>query len=178
MSGTQLFLLVAVGALAVVALAGVAILLAQVHALRRELAEARRADAAEQALADGVPDAAPNAEPHPGPGPAGEPSADNLPVRALRDQQIVLATLGHPLVRVAAVAHGVQRALRPENRDRITALMQRDLRRREKLRRREARRAARALDTRSSEVEPAGPTAPSEVRQRAARPPQRRDLAS
>jgi len=50
-----------------------------------------------------------------------------------------------PLVRAAAVAHGVRCALAPANRDRIRALVRRDLRRRHKLRLRAARRAARVL---------------------------------
>ncbi|MBA2639066.1 MAG: hypothetical protein H0U77_03515 [Nocardioidaceae bacterium] len=54
-------------------------------------------------------------------------------------QQIVAATLAHPLVRVSAFSYGVRRALRPENRDRLRALVRRDLRRRHKLRRRAAR---------------------------------------
>ncbi len=50
-----------------------------------------------------------------------------------------------PLVRAAAVAHGVRCALAPANRDRIRALVRRDIRRRHKLRMRAARRAARVL---------------------------------
>jgi len=50
-----------------------------------------------------------------------------------------------PLVRAAAVAHGVRCALAPANRDRIRALVRRDIRRRHRLRMRAARRAARVL---------------------------------
>jgi hypothetical protein len=58
------------------------------------------------------------------------------------------------------VTYGVRQALAPANRDRIAALVRRDLRRRERLRRRAARRAARVLPI------------------QAAAEPERRDIAS
>jgi len=61
-------------------------------------------------------------------------------VSAPSSQEVV-----QPLVRVAAVAHGVRCALAPANRDRIRALVRRDIRRRHKLRLRAARRAARVV---------------------------------
>ncbi|MDQ3415951.1 MAG: hypothetical protein M3474_02390 [Actinomycetota bacterium] len=132
MSGPQLALVVAVGVLALVALAGVAALLAQVRTLRRELAETfsqQRAPAGDAAPPPAV------VQPAVSPGPVSVPT----------NQQIVLATLGHPLVRVVALSHGLRQALRAENRDRIGAVVRRDLQRRQKLRRRAGRRAARAL---------------------------------
>ncbi|CAN5691320.1 hypothetical protein BH24ACT11_BH24ACT11_15270 [soil metagenome] len=140
MSGPQIALVVAVGVLALAALAGVAALLVQVRTLRRELAEksSQQPAPAQQAAA-----AAEAARP-----PAFvRTTAPSVSAPAPTNRQIVLATLGHPLVRVAAVSHGLRQALRAENRDRIGAVVRRDLRRREKLRRRVGRRAARALPT-------------------------------
>jgi type VI protein secretion system component VasK len=57
--------------------------------------------------------------------------------------QIVDATLGQPLVRAAALGHGLRRALRPESRDRIAGVMRREFRRRRKLRMKAGRRASR-----------------------------------
>ena len=67
-------------------------------------------------------------------------------------QQLVAATLAHPLVRVSALAYGLRTALRPENRDRVRALVRRDLRRRHKVRRQAARRAARVVPIRPAPV--------------------------
>jgi hypothetical protein len=49
--------------------------------------------------------------------------------------QVVRTALGRPGVRLSILAHGLARALRPENRDRILALMRREYRhrRRERL---------------------------------------------
>ena len=71
--------------------------------------------------------------------------------RSPTQQQIVAATLTHPLVRVSALSYGIRRALRAENRDRVRALVRRDLRRRHKLRRRAARRAARVVPIRPAD---------------------------
>ena len=57
--------------------------------------------------------------------------------------QIVDATLGTPLVRAATLGHGLRRALRPESRDRIAALVRREFHRRRKLRMKAGRRASR-----------------------------------
>jgi hypothetical protein len=57
--------------------------------------------------------------------------------------QVVDATLGRPVVRAVTLGHGVRRALRPESRDRIAALVRREFRRRRKLRMKAGRRAAR-----------------------------------
>ena len=57
--------------------------------------------------------------------------------------QVLDATLGRPMVRAAVFGHGIRRALRPEHRDRIAAMMRREFSRRRKLRLRAGRRAAR-----------------------------------
>ena len=58
-------------------------------------------------------------------------------------QQVVQAALGRPGVRLSILVHGVAHALRAESRDRISALMRREYRRRRRERQRAARRAAR-----------------------------------
>ncbi len=59
-------------------------------------------------------------------------------------QQVVGAALSRPHVRLAVVLHGLTYALRPESRDRITALMRREYRRRRSERLAAGRRAVRA----------------------------------
>jgi hypothetical protein len=59
-------------------------------------------------------------------------------------QQVVGAALSRPHVRVAVLLHGLTYALRPESRDRITALMRREYRRRRRQRLAAGRRAVRA----------------------------------
>jgi hypothetical protein len=59
-------------------------------------------------------------------------------------QQVVGAALSRPHVRLAIVLHGLTYALRPESRDRITALMRREYRRRRHERLAAGRRAVRA----------------------------------
>lgn len=140
MSGPQIALVVAVGVLALAALAGVTALLVQVRTLRRELAKKSSQQPAPAQQAAAAAEAA-------RPPAVVRTTAPSVSVSAPTNRQIVLATLGHPLVRVAAVSHGLRQALRVENRDRIGAVVRRDLRRREKLRRRVGRRAARALPT-------------------------------
>ena len=68
--------------------------------------------------------------------------------------QVVRTALGRPGVRLSVFAHGLARALRPENRDRIVALMRREYRhrRRERLSAgRQAIRAARPASAPSTE---------------------------
>lgn len=65
------------------------------------------------------------------------------PLRQVPDRAVVSATLGSPLIRVAATAHGVRRALSAENRNRIRFEMRRELRRARKQRKREMRAAWR-----------------------------------
>jgi hypothetical protein len=59
-------------------------------------------------------------------------------------QQVVNTALGRPGVRLSILAHGLAHALRPESRDRITALMRREYRRRRRERLQAGRRAVRA----------------------------------
>jgi len=69
--------------------------------------------------------------------------------------QVVQATLGRPGVRLSIVTHGLAHALRPESRDRISALMRREFRRRRRERQQAGRRAVRA-------AQPSAPPAPSD----------------
>lgn len=67
-------------------------------------------------------------------------------------QQVVQAALGRPGVRLSVYAHGFAHALRAESRDRISALMRREYRRRRRERLQAGRRAVRSTQ----------PTAPSD----------------
>lgn len=58
-------------------------------------------------------------------------------------QQVVSTAMGRPGVRLSIVAHGVVHALRAESRDRISALMRREYRRRRRERLQAGRRAMR-----------------------------------
>ena len=58
-------------------------------------------------------------------------------------QQVVGAALSRPHVRLAILIHGITYALRPESRDRITAMMRREYRRRRRERLAAGRRAVR-----------------------------------
>lgn len=60
------------------------------------------------------------------------------------EQQVVATALNRPATRLTVVVHGLAHALRPESRDRIAALMRRELTRRRRERSRAARRAAHA----------------------------------
>lgn len=66
--------------------------------------------------------------------------------------QVVRTALGRPGVRFSVVVHGAAHALRAESRDRISALMRREYRRRRRERLQAGRRAVRA----------AQPTAPAD----------------
>ncbi len=57
-------------------------------------------------------------------------------------EQIVLATLGRPLVRIAVFVEGMQHALRPQSRDQLRRVMRTEYRTRKSLRRQAAREAA------------------------------------
>ena len=59
-------------------------------------------------------------------------------------QQVVNTALGRPGVRLSVLAHGLAHALRAESRDRITAMMRREYRRRRRERLQAGRRAVRA----------------------------------
>lgn len=72
------------------------------------------------------------------------------------DRLVLSATVGEPLVRVAALAHGVRRALSPESRNRILFEMRREVRRARKQRRKDTRDAWRRTQ---AEQRAAGPSA-------------------
>lgn len=68
---------------------------------------------------------------------------------AVPDRLVLSATLGAPLVKVAAFGHGLRRALNPENRNRIRFEMRREVRAARKRRRQRVKdyqRAVRAED--------------------------------
>ena len=65
---------------------------------------------------------------------------------------VLSATVGRPVVRLAALAYGVRRALTPENRNRIRFEMRREIRRARKQRRAAGRSAA--AEARSQAVRP------------------------
>ncbi|MDR6119346.1 hypothetical protein QE370_002530 [Aeromicrobium sp. SORGH_AS981] len=69
--------------------------------------------------------------------------------------QVVAATLSRPQVRLAVVAEGFAHALRPESRDRISALVRREYRGRRRERLRAGRRAARAAHASALPTAPA-----------------------
>jgi hypothetical protein len=64
---------------------------------------------------------------------------------AVPDRLVLSATLGEPLVKVAAFSHGVRRALSAESRNRIWFEMRREVRRARKQRRREMKDAWRRM---------------------------------
>jgi len=66
-------------------------------------------------------------------------------VATLSQQDLLEARLSRPLARISVYAHGIVHALRPESRDRITALMRREYRRRRAMRLKVARRALRSV---------------------------------
>jgi hypothetical protein len=78
-------------------------------------------------------------------------TADGRTIVVPTTAQVVDATMGRPLVRASALAHGLRRALRADNRDRIRALMRREFQRRRKMRQRAARRAARMAPVHQTE---------------------------
>lgn len=80
-------------------------------------------------------------------------TADGRTIVVPTTAQVVDATMGRPLVRASALAHGLRRALRPDNRDRIRAMMRREFQRRRKMRQRAARRAARMAPVHQAEEE-------------------------
>jgi hypothetical protein len=67
-------------------------------------------------------------------------------------QQVVNTALSRPYVRLSILAHGLAHALRPESRDRITALMRREYRRRRRERLAAGRRAVRAAQPTSPDA--------------------------
>lgn len=75
--------------------------------------------------------------------------------RSVPDHAVLSATVGEPLVKVAAFAYGVRRALSAESRNRITFEVKREIRRARKQRRREAKQAAREAVSRNRRSEAA-----------------------
>ena len=68
---------------------------------------------------------------------------DTVPAAGPTSDEVLRVAIAHPAVRVVALTYGLRRALRPESRDRVAAVMRREFRRRRKLRLRAGRRAAR-----------------------------------
>lgn len=83
---------------------------------------------------------------------AGQPGREPGP--AVEERIVLSATMGEPLVKVAAFGHGLRRALSPRTLNRIRFEMRREVRRVRKQRRREMRRAWREMRADGSE-EPA-----------------------
>jgi hypothetical protein len=77
------------------------------------------------------------------------PADDVVEPVAVPDRLVLTATLGAPLVKVAAFSHGVRRALRPETRNRIWFEMRREVRASRKRRKRLVREYLR--ETRAEE---------------------------
>ena len=69
-------------------------------------------------------------------------------------EEVVSTALSRPQVRLAVLLHGVARALRPESRDRIGALVRREYRDRRRHRLRAGRQASRAAHLAASPTPP------------------------
>ena len=80
--------------------------------------------------------------------PLGTPPETAIPGDARGAAGFVSLAVGESLVRVVSLAHGVRRALSPENRQRIRFEMRREVKRARKQRRRDVRDAQRHLRTR------------------------------
>jgi hypothetical protein len=106
----------------------------------------------------GTPTAAEPLEPDPSPGADRSPEVDPRPVALITAMasepadetapsvtRVVSVTFAGPLIKVAALSHGLQHALREESRMRIGYAVRRELKRQRKLRRRQpsGRAAAR-----------------------------------
>lgn len=165
MSGPQLTALVAT-VVALAALSGVGLLVLQVRRLRAEVAEATSAgtrparpvpseETGTGRTEPELPD--PGSGPAPGSGtvvglvPGPDPVASRSELTVSPGVQALVEPVARRLVQVTAVSYGVRRALRAENRDRVAALVRRDLRRRRKLRQRAARRAFRVVPIRGAD---------------------------
>lgn len=145
----QLVMLIATAVLAVVAVVAAVIALRALREVRRlrtddpidmtgsTTALARRDEAAEPepaTVVDRVTD--------PEPAEVVEIVDGRVIVQPTREQ-VVAATMTRASVRLSILAAGLAHALRPESRDRITALMRREYRARRRARQRAARTAAR-----------------------------------
>jgi len=73
---------------------------------------------------------------------AGRPTpSDDAHLHTVSQRAVLSATLGEPLVKLAAFGFGIRKALAPETRNRIAFEMRREVKRARKERRRAARRA-------------------------------------
>ncbi|HET8604079.1 MAG TPA: hypothetical protein VFM09_09145 [Marmoricola sp.] len=89
---------------------------------------------------------------------AGQGSSSGREGVPVPDGLVLSATLGEPVVRVLALAHGVRRALSAESRNRIRFAMRQEVRRTRRRRKREMRHAwrqAQADERRARTGEPA-----------------------
>jgi hypothetical protein len=75
------------------------------------------------------------------------PDEDERPhdLPAVPDRVVLGATLGEPLVKAVALAHGIRRALSAESRNRIRFAMRQEVRRTRRQRRREMKQAWRRM---------------------------------
>ncbi|MDQ6688254.1 MAG: hypothetical protein M3Z50_11710 [Actinomycetota bacterium] len=93
--------------------------------------------------------------PEPGPSaPSSAPSpaaAPAVPARVVGDSLVLSETVGEPLVKVAAFAHGLRRALSGQSLNQIRFEVRREVRRARKRRRRETREAWRRLQAERGE---------------------------
>jgi len=127
---------------AVVAVIAVVAAVVAARALRevRQLGEERAAESvAQPATAELEPVMVQTVEPRP------VQVVEGRVVATLTRQDLLEARLSRPMARLAVYAHGVAHALRPESRDRITALVRREYRRRRAVRLKIARRALRSV---------------------------------
>jgi hypothetical protein len=70
---------------------------------------------------------------------------DEPPETTVSDRIVLSATIGEPLVKTAAMFHGLRRALAPETRNRIRFEMKREVRRARKQRRQDMKTAYRQM---------------------------------
>lgn len=128
----------------------------EVAQLRAELEELRAELAATRVARNDVPAGSPTADyvittaEAPDAGRSADRSAPP-PAEPVPDRVVLSATLGEPLVKLAALAYGVRHALSPRTRNRIAFEMRREVKRSRK----ERRRASRRARLRAAEVEDA-----------------------
>jgi len=129
-------------ALAVVSLAVAAVALAAAGALVIALARTRRRLAEVQANVERLLET-PSPRPTTAEIAVRPTQLEAPPVLAPTPEEVRRAAMAQPIVRALTLSYGLRRALRPESRDRVMAVMRREFRRRRKLRLRAGRRAAR-----------------------------------
>lgn len=147
---TDVLILSATAVLAVVALVAAVVTVRAARVVTRAATE-QPASETEQAESHGAVDSATDDDvllpvPYEAPtGPLAPSQARVVEGRVVilpTEQQVVATALNRPATRLTVVVHGIAHALRPESRDRIAALMRRELNRRRRERSRAARRAA------------------------------------